>query len=165
MKVLTSKQLYIQLQAISPLSSAIQHSVILDCWRVGHHPAVDLIGDDQYRHYEGIPHELSEWIHEILSDSQDGKLILVCDLFAEHNSPAIGIEWSIEMRTKGAILGAMSCLMVLLRNENLKELLTAQPERFAIVTVHDIAATLYSESSSALKGMQSHTESPQSSWP
>lgn len=140
MKILTSEQLFLQLQAIPQLASSIQQSVIFDCWRVGHHPAVDRIGDDIYRHYESIPSSLSEEVHEILSDSQNGKLILVCDLFAEYNSPPVGTQWSIETRAQAAILGAASCLMIFWRCESLRELLSTQPERLAIVTVHDYTA-------------------------
>ncbi len=147
MKVLTSEQLYIQLQAIPPLASTIRQSIVFDCWRVGSRPAVDLIGDDQFRHYECIPLSLSEYVHEMLSESQDGKLILVCDLFAEYNSPPLGNTWSMETRTNGAIVGAMSCLMVFLRCEELKELLFTQPDRLAIVTVHEHSA-VYDPSSS-----------------
>ncbi len=140
MKVLTSEQLYIQLQAIPPLASIIAQSVVFDCWRVGSRPAVDLIGDDQFRHYECIPLSLSEHTHEILSESQDGKLILVCDLFAEYNNPPIGTKWSMETRTHSALIGAMASLLHFFECDALKELLCAQPERLAIITIHDYSA-------------------------
>lgn len=140
MALLETSDVHGQLKRLLGFNAAI----VVDCWRVGNQPGMDFVGNQRTR-YESEQEfvQLADKVaglllalSEVKSD-EENKIVVVCDLFAEGNEPRPGIEWSHDNRVKGAILGVMSCLLVLNRHPMMQFLLFANPERLVIGTIED----------------------------
>ncbi len=137
---LTAKDIHDQLHQLL----GFQPGVIVDCTRVGNQPVMDFVGSSRSTFNNpgayimladklaGLMVHLSEVV-----PSEQNKLVMLCDLFAEGNEPQPGVEWSHENRVKGAILGVMSCLLMLFRHPALQLVFAAQPESLVIATIEN----------------------------
>lgn len=122
----------------SQLAEISAGSIIIDCWRVGDHPGMDLIDGQNRQHFDGRDFDqLASSILAVFQDNADARLIMLCDLYAEENEPQAGVVWTHEYRVKGAIVGVMSCLFMLIRDNALRVLLFEQPERLVIATIEN----------------------------
>ena len=136
---LTPQEIRSQLGNIPSLT--LNDLVIINCWRVGNYPGMDVMNEVFLQgwimdRYVSNFHNLADRLEYALR-GEEAQLIMLCDLYAENNEPRESVTWTHENRVKGAILGVMSCLFQLILNPELRARIFSRPERFFIATIEN----------------------------
>lgn len=125
------------------VGATANESAIVDCHRVGNHPVMylfDTVGfapTGEPQRFEGDFGMIAMKVGVALRAREEAKLVMLCDLYAVENEPPIGVKWTHENRVNGAILGAMSCLVMLVRDAGLRHLLDQQPDRLVVAAIEN----------------------------
>ncbi len=138
----SGEKIYSQLSLALNLSgSELPALRVIDCVRVGRQPLMEVVCPEVRWPLEPIDiANVASHLQE--QDANKHRLVLLCDLFADGNEPHEGVNWERDNRAKGAILGALSCLMILARNSRLRTALFDDPERLLIATIEDDKVSL-----------------------
>ena len=118
---------------------------VVYCRTVGNQPIADCIRESGVVEPYLKPAEYGVMALRRLRADPEGRLVILCDLHCEGNEPAEGVAWNKAMRTKGAILGTLSHLMMLMRNPEFRDLLSQNPDRLVVATVDDGTITVQEE--------------------
>ena len=124
---LRSSEIRNQLRALGQLGGVAPEPMIIDCVEVGPTPSMEEIGEGIRIAFHYDYGHLAFSILAHFRKNRKAKVILLCDLYAQGNEPQAGITWEGENRVKGAIIGVMSCLLMVVRNEDVANLLFANP--------------------------------------
>lgn len=111
--------------------AAAEQGLVLLIERTGMEPVVRVVGglaDGMRLGGDGAPIGLlDEIVHDRFAPDSEGRLIIVADLDMEENEPLPGMTWTNEDRRKGASMGVMPVLVMLLRRQRAREILFERP--------------------------------------
>ena len=115
---------------------------VVYCRTVGNQPIADCIKENGVVQPYLKPAEYGVIALRRLRADPEVRLVILCDLHCDGNEPATGVALTKALRTKAAILGMLSHLMMLMRNPEFRDFLSQNPDRLTVATIDDGVITV-----------------------
>lgn len=102
-------------------------------------------GDDPYMRlilpdstwYGFMPNNLAGFAEQILRHAGDIGISIVCSLRVEGNGPPDGETWTPLQWRNGAVIGMTSCILTLMRHEQLRSQLSLHPDQVRLFLIEN----------------------------